>query len=104
MSKIVFGETTIEIPPLDYSHCNHAVTELDDDAKMLYCQKCKKHISAYEYIRRHVVDLAFLFRRIAEAESRLKLKFGQIETAIKHEQRIKARIRRLKQKELKHEH
>ncbi len=98
-NKITFGETTIEIPPFDYTRCNHAVTKLDDDAKMLYCQKCRKHISAYEYIRHHVVDLAFLFKRIAEADRQLKLKFEQIGTLKKHENRIKARIRRLKSKE-----
>lgn len=98
-NKIVFGETTVEIPPLDYSHCNHAITELDDDAKMLYCQGCKKHISAYEYIRHHIVDLAFLFRRIEEAKKQMNMKFEQVEGLRKEETRIKARIRRQKSKE-----
>lgn len=98
-NKIVFGETTVEIPPLDYVWCKHSVTELDDDAKMLYCQKCKKHISGYEFIRHHIVDLASLFKRITEAERQLKLKFEQVEVAKKHEARIKARIRRLKARE-----
>ena len=98
-NKITFGETTVEIPPVDYTRCNHSVTELDDDAKMLYCRKCKKHISSYEYIRHHIVDLAFLFKRITEGERQLHLKFEQIEVAKKQEARIKARIRRLKSKE-----
>lgn len=99
--KIVFGETTIEIPRKDYFGCKHPVVELDDDAKMLKCQKCDKYISAFEFIRKHVVDLAFLFKRIAEAERQLHLKFEQVEAAKKNENRIKARIRRLKSKELK---
>lgn len=98
-NKITFGETTIEIPLLSYSHCNHAATELDDDAKMLYCQKCGKHISAYEYIRHHIVDLAFLFKRIAEAKRQLDLKFKQVESFRKEENRIRARTRRLEAKE-----
>lgn len=95
-NKITFGETTVEIPPLDYTRCKHAVTTLDDDAKMLYCRRCGKHISGYEFIRHHLVDLAFLFKRIKEAKSQMNMKFKQVESLRKEEARIRGRIRRLK--------
>jgi len=78
--------------------CRHARTEVDGEARRVYCRDCKREVPAFDVLQRLAKshDRFVSSRDTAQREARVLR--GELENLKREERNVKARIRNAKKK------
>ena len=88
-------ECGVQVQP-DRSYCRHPAILIDEHCRSITCKKCGGALDAFDYLRQNGRELQRMWSDYKLVEERVKAMQSSIETLLREEKRLKASVRRLR--------